>query len=203
LLMNQRIRYSPHTFLGAKFDDLFAGKLNGINSDGVYDHWNQNLKRFGGVLNCDTLRRMDFVTKLTDNHLFKCDRASMMESLEVRVPFLDEFLLDNLLPIDASELVKEGDLKSVLKDLASKYLPLEVWNRPKHGFNVPLSEYMANQWEDTVENLLDWGEGNLDIFDFGYLRNLQMKNKNGKHISRALWSPVCFIAWVKAHPIRI
>ena len=38
-------------------------------------------------------------------------------------------------------------LRQALKDL----LPLDVVNRPKHGFNVPIDHWLKNEWSDMIE----------------------------------------------------
>ena len=49
-------------------------------------------------LDSDVLMRTDLETYLSENCLVKTDRASMLASLEVRVPYLDEIVLDRILP---------------------------------------------------------------------------------------------------------
>ena len=54
--------------------------------------------------------RTDLETYLSENCLVKTDRASMLASLEVRVPYLDEAVLDRLLPLPAQEKLRGGQL---------------------------------------------------------------------------------------------
>src|SRR4029077_10014041 len=114
--------------------------------------------------------RADLQTYLSENCLVKTDRASMLASLEVRVPYLDELVLDRILPLRAGRKIVKGQLKALLKPLARRLLPREVWDRPKHGFNVPLETRLAGSWNPLVEEALDWGEHNLPVFNYPYLR---------------------------------
>ena len=115
-------------------------------------------------------------TYLSENCLVKTDRASMLASLEVRVPFLDELLLDQILPLHANRKIVNGTLKALLMPIARRLLPSQVWDRPKHGFHVPLDRFLSGIWRPAVETALDWGESHVDLFDYRYLRRLHAIN---------------------------
>lgn len=83
-------------------------------------------KDLGFVLPNDMLKKMDF--------------ASMQHSLELRTPFLDHRLIESALGLENQFLIDQGRRKKVLYDLFCKELPSNVWNRPKHGFEVPLQK---------------------------------------------------------------
>ena len=123
----------------------------------------------------------------------------MLASLEVRVPFLDELILDRILPLPAEQKIRDGQLKSLLLPIARRLLPREVWDRPKHGFNVPLDVRLAGAWRPAVEIALDWGERYLDLFDYRYLWRLHKINIKEGGISGELWNPFVLLAWAMAH----
>jgi len=93
-----------------------------------------------------------------------------------------------------------GTLKALLQPLARRLLPREVWDRPKHGFNVPIGARLAKEWGPALESALEWGEANLRIVDYRYLRRLQAINLSSAAIGNELWNPFVFIAWSMAHP---
>jgi asparagine synthase (glutamine-hydrolysing) len=163
-----------------------------------FDPWHQRAQRYGGHLDTDTLMRTDLETYLSENCLVKTDRASMLASLEVRVPFLDESILDRILPLPASHKIINGKLKALLLPIAQRLLPSEVWNRPKHGFNVPVDVRLAGTWRSAVERVLEWGKTHVDFFDYGYLRRIHEINLTGGGISGELWNPFVFLAWAMA-----
>jgi asparagine synthase (glutamine-hydrolysing) len=127
----------------------------------------------------------------------------MLASLEVRVPYLDEMILDRVLPLAADDKIPDGRLKALLMPIARRLLPSEVWDRPKHGFTVPVDVRLAGAWRPAVEAALDWGEGNLDLFDYRYLRRLHKINLSEGGIGRELWNPFVFLAWSMSHPFRL
>ena len=142
--------------------------------------------------------RTDLETYLSENCLVKTDRASMLASLEVRVPFLDEMVLDRILPLPNTAKIQNVQLKALLMPLCRRLLPREVWDRPKHGFNVPLDVRLAGAWRPAVEAALDWGERHLDLFDYRYLWRLHQINLREGNISGELWNPFVLLAWSMA-----
>ena len=80
---------------------------------------NESRRKYGDQLDADVLMRTDLQTYLSENCLVKTDRASMLASLEVRVPFLDELLLDRILPLRADKKIVDGQLKALLLPIAS------------------------------------------------------------------------------------
>ena len=160
--------------------------------------WEACAARYGSKPDMDMLMRTDLETYLSDNCLIKTDRASMLASLEVRVPYLDEMILDRILPLPATSKIFDGQLKALLMPIARRLLPQEVWNRPKHGFTVPLDLKLSRSWRPAVEVALDWGEANVDFFDYAYLRKLHEINLQSGGVDREFWNPFVFLAWSMA-----
>jgi asparagine synthase (glutamine-hydrolysing) len=164
-----------------------------------FEPWERRARRYGETFDMDVLMRADLETYLSENCLVKTDRASMLASLEVRVPYLDEIILDRILPLPSCSKIPNGQLKALLMPLARRLLPREVWDRPKHGFTVPVGVRLAGGWRPALEAALDWGEKNLKFFDYRYLRRLHKINLSEGGIHRELWNPFVFIAWSMAH----
>jgi asparagine synthase (glutamine-hydrolysing) len=163
--------------------------------------WQQRARRYGGGFDKDVLMRADLETYLSENCLVKTDRASMLASLEVRVPFLDETVIEPLLPVPADLKIVNGQLKSLLMPIVRRLLPREVWDRPKHGFNIPYGPRLSGAWKPALEAALDWGESNVDLFDYRYLRRLQAINAKQGGLGMELWNPFVFLTWSMAHAV--
>jgi asparagine synthase (glutamine-hydrolysing) len=163
-----------------------------------FEPWRRVAARYGDRIDSDFLMRADLRTYLSENCLVKTDRASMLASLEVRVPFLDELILDRILPIHANRKIVDGTLKALLLPIARRLLPRQVWDRLKHGLDVPLHRFLAGIWRPAVEMTLDWGKSNVDHFDYGYLWKLHRRNISYGGIGRELWNPFVFLAWAMA-----
>jgi asparagine synthase (glutamine-hydrolysing) len=168
-----------------------------------FEPWNRVAVRYGDNVTMDSLMRTDLETYLSENCLVKTDRASMLASLEVRVPYLDELLLDRFLPLPAEKKIVDGTLKALLKPLAKRLLPRQVWDRPKHGFNAPVSRLLARQWRPAMESVLEWGRGNVTLFNYDYLNRLHAINRAEGGIDRELWNPFVTLAWMMRHSLRV
>src|SRR5215813_3966152 len=74
--------------------------------ENYFEPWERRARRYGTGFDMDVVMRADLETYLSENCLVKTDRASMLASLEVRVPYLDETVLDRILPIPAQEKLR-------------------------------------------------------------------------------------------------
>ena len=169
---------------------------------GYFEPWERVAKRYADRIDMDVLMRADLSTYLSENCLVKTDRASMLASLEVRVPYLDELILDCILPLHANRKIVDGTLKTLLMPIVRRLLPNEVWDRPKHGFHVPLDRFLSGIWRSAIETALDWGEAQVHLFDYGYLRSLHARNISTGGIGRELWNPFVFLAWAMARSLK-
>lgn len=165
--------------------------------------WQARANRYGTGFDTDVVMRADLETYLSENCLVKTDRASMLASLEIRVPYLDETVLDRILPLPAQVKISRGKLKALLMPIAKRLLPRPVWDRPKQGFGVPYGIRLSGGWGSALEAALSWGESNLEIFDYAYLRKLQRINTSRGRAGMALWNPFVFLSWSMAHSVRL
>jgi hypothetical protein len=80
--------------------------------------------------------------------------------------------------------------------------PIAVWDRPKHGFHVPLDRFVSSDQLSALESALDWREAHVDLFDYRNLRSLHAQNLSIA-IGRELWNPFVLLAWAMADPRSI
>jgi len=92
--------------------------------------------------------------ELPNDFLFKVDTASMRESLEVRVPMLDEDLFAFGLSLPHRLKVRGRTCKVVLRAVARRRLPLEVVNKPKHGFGLPVDTWVEADFKARLQDAL-------------------------------------------------
>ncbi len=92
-----------------------------------------------------------YKTYLQDDILFKVDRASMYNSLEVRAPFLDRDVVDFVTALPRSYKQQGRQTKYILKKLFRGRLPDEVLFRPKKGFGLPLPQWLRKELKPMVE----------------------------------------------------
>ena len=92
---------------------------------------------------------------LPGDFLFKVDMASMKESLEVRVPMLDEKLFAFGLSLPHDLKVQGRTCKKVLRAVAERRLPPSVANKPKMGFGIPVDKWVDQDFKERLrDNLL-------------------------------------------------
>jgi asparagine synthase (glutamine-hydrolysing) len=145
---------------------------------------------------------LDTLTYLPDDILVKVDRASMAVALEVRAPLLDHRVLEFAWRLPLALKMQGGVGKLVLRKLLSRYVPPELFERPKTGFGVPLYRWLRGPLRDWAENLLDERRLEQD----GYLkprpiRKVWQSFLAGKsewaYGGELLWSVLMFQAWLE------
>ena len=162
--------------------------------------WLRLARTFDDPITSDALMRADLWTYLSENCLVKTDRASMAHSLEVRVPMLGNPVVDLILPQPA--VVKlGGGMKAVLKTLSKKYLPEQVWNRPKHGFSVPLRSYFENDWRQTCEQLVNDCEKITPILNSADVKRRWSNVLVGREDQRTMYTLIVLLGWLSTHPV--
>lgn len=93
---------------------------------------------------------------LPNDYLVKVDIASMMNSLEVRCPFLDYRLMEFTASLPSYLKLRFINFKYILKKMILKYnlLPARLLNRKKMGFAIPVSDWIRNELADLVNDIL-------------------------------------------------
>jgi asparagine synthase (glutamine-hydrolysing) len=92
----------------------------------------------------------DFDVNLFSDLLVKMDIATMVNSLEGRSPFLCKDLLEYAPSMPDKYKINGGTTKYLLRTLAKKYLPSELINQPKRGFEIPLKSWVNNELKDVI-----------------------------------------------------
>ena len=132
---------------------------------------------------------------LAEDILKKVDLASMLNSLEARVPFLDHRLVPLVLSLPERYKVRRLTTKWLLKSIASRYLPGRIVRRPKRGFTVPISRWIrqSEMIRDVLTQASYYNHGLLDRpFVHGLLdAHLDRKADN----ARQLWMVFVFNHW--------
>ena len=91
---------------------------------------------------------------LPGDFLFKVDTASMKESLEVRVPMLDEDLFAFGLSLPHRLKVKARECKRVLRGIAGRWLPKDIASKPKKGFGIPVDGWVDGDFRRKLKETL-------------------------------------------------
>ena len=141
--------------------------------------------------------RCDLRLYLPEDILAKVDAMSMATSLEARVPYLDNDVVDLALAIPSELKVRGGDRKWILKRAFAGALPAAVLKRGKEGFSMPMKHWLAHEWNPLMHELLSprslAAEG---LFDARYVGQLMREHETGTHNhSHLLWALMVFQLW--------
>ena len=118
--------------------------------------WEYSLPKKSSRIERLSAHATEVLTRLTlpNDFLFKVDTASMKESLEVRVPMLDEDLFDFGLSLPYDCKVKGRQCKRVLRQVAMNRLPLAVANKAKRGFAIPVDSWAEPDFKRSLLDVL-------------------------------------------------
>ena len=123
---------------------------------------------------------------LQDNMLVKVDRASMMNSLEVRVPLLDHEVVEFAARIPAKFKYRNTQSKYILKRMAEHHLPNEIVYREKKGFGIPIAKWLKKELKTQFDDMVENSELCEHLFDSDYLLKLQDDHLNNRKDNRKL-----------------
>lgn len=126
-----------------------------FNSD-AFANIQSSLRFFGDYKADKDWEPKDFIThdKLfyqPNEMLKKADRMTMANSVEGRAPFVAPGILNLAEQLPFELLIKNDQLKWVLRQAFQDLLPDDIVNRPKHGFNVPIDHWLKHEWAHLVE----------------------------------------------------
>jgi asparagine synthase (glutamine-hydrolysing) len=137
---------------------------------------------------------LDFYSNLPDCFLVKVDRASMASSLEVRVPLLDHRVVEFSRQVPDAFYCRQGH-KHMLKKVLERYVPRQLWERPKKGFGVPLAQWFRGDLRQFLHDSL------FVHRDVPFINHMAVQRMFDDHQSgrldnaRMLWSLLSLAMW--------
>jgi len=142
---------------------------------------------------------------LLDYILVKVDRCSMMNSLEVRAPFLDRSLVEYVFALPSQNKIRGLRRKYLLKKALRGILPAQIINRKKRGFLIPSALWLKKTLRPIVEEmfspkrLIEQG-----LFRPEVIAELVRSHERGVADHRKeLWSMLVLQLWLSQNKYRI
>jgi asparagine synthase (glutamine-hydrolysing) len=154
------------------------------------------LPQGGGLVG--SMMLADTLGYLTDDILVKVDRAAMAASLETRVPLLDPEVYRLAWSLPLGLKVSGGVGKVVLRRLLASLLPVELVDRAKTGFDLPLGDWLRGPLRPWADDLL----APATLRRQGYLDLRQVRDVWADHLggrsshTAELWNLLMFQAWL-------
>ena len=139
----------------------------------------------------------DLNSYLPDDILTKVDRASMLNSLEVRSPLLNHDLVEFMFKLPNQYKYNIFSNKILFKKLAHSCIPKKLLHRKKEGFSIPIENLIRTDLKDWIYEILS--RKNLSkhgLFDNDYVMHLLNEHINGnKNNSYRIWYLFMFQSW--------
>lgn len=157
----------------------------------------------------------DPITKINNFDLFfylpgqlltKIDRTSMMNSLEVRSPFLDTKLVEYVYNLPTKFKFSKDQNKIILKDILAEIFPKEFVYRRKQGFGAPVKNWLK---QNSIINLINTKLIDKQSIIYKYLDYNSIQNivrdfaQNKRNSEHRLWILLCLAIWFDQHKENI
>lgn len=191
-------------FMYAHFNNKEQKKLLQLNPNELSDiqmYWQNCVPESTSLLSRSM--RMDFLNYLPEDLLVKVDRAGMMNSLEIRAPFLDKHVVEFAFQYVPDSLkATERDRKIMLRRMARKLLPESFDFKRKQGFSLPLSSWLKKGvWREYFQDEL-LGDGQ-ELFDHKFIQQLFRGQDLGMNNSERLYGLLMIHLWMKSNNLSI
>lgn len=143
----------------------------------------------------------DACTYLPEDILALSDRLSMRHSLELRVPFVDDKVFEFCATIPADMKIKGQQKKYLLRKIAKKYLPDEIFSHRKQGFASPMAAWLRTDLREYVQESLSQSNINKHgILNFKYVQGLIDQHQTRRELNdRKIFAILMFQKWCDAY----
>jgi asparagine synthase (glutamine-hydrolysing) len=150
------------------------------------------------------LRRMrvvDMKTYLADCLMPKVDVATMAHGLEARAPLLDHEILRFALALPDQWVSDATTGKRILRAVLDRYLPASLFDRPKQGFDMPLSDWFTRELKPLISRLPQ----SESLIGSGWFRSDGLRQLVDEHLAGRrdhgdrLYNFLILEEWLKVH----
>lgn len=171
-------------------------------TSGEADHRKaQILKNIRSPETLNDILYTDMQLVLVGDMLQKVDAMSMANGLEVRTPFLDHHLVEFGFGLNDSFKISKKIRKRILKESYRNMLPTALYERPKHGFEVPLRQWFITALRSEIENKYLHSDFIEQQQIFNPEKVEQLKNRlfssHPGDIQQPIWAMIVFQHWWK------
>lgn len=166
-------------------------------SNNNIEQFNYYRKNLNEIKSLNDYRDIDRRLSLEGALLVKVDRASMLNSIECRSPFLNKEILNFTTQLPESYLLKGWNKKYLLKESFKKYFPNGFLEKSKQGFAVPVGDWLKTSFKNELLAYIDYDFlVKQNIFKFDLISKLVNDHLNSVNDnSYRVWTFYCFQKW--------
>ncbi|MCU0364189.1 MAG: asparagine synthase (glutamine-hydrolyzing) [Ignavibacteriaceae bacterium] len=182
-------------------DGLFRDKVLPEGAgDLILDSWKDLEALIEKTDDLGGFQYLEIRSSLPDELLMYGDKLSMAHSLEVRVPYLDQKIVEYVERLPADYKIRFGNRKWIHKQVCSDYLPKQIINRKKRGFAVNVvdkwfKESLSNEFDGM---LLDESSRMYEFLEPKEIQSLYKDHTNGKADNhKILFSLIVLEKWMR------
>jgi asparagine synthase (glutamine-hydrolysing) len=167
-----------------------------------YKEFDQRFSRLDPV---QKMLYTDLSVLLPDTFLEKVDKATMAQSIEVRVPFLDTDLTNYIIGLPSNLKVRGFQKKWILKRALRGIVPDRVLDGRKTGFGVPYEYWLRSSLSKFMKStLLDHRISSLNMFDRNELERAISQHISGeRNYGFLLWKALNLALWIEEYAIAV
>jgi asparagine synthase (glutamine-hydrolysing) len=159
----RRMRETPLAVVPRTFSHDAVMQLLGCDYREDADPVIETAREWVGLDPVSHMMAADRETYLAEDILTKVDRMSMAHALEVRSPLLDYRIVEFAARLPLQAKIDGFTTKSILRQVASRYVPQDILRRSKYGFQVPLGEWFKGRLKEwAYQRLMDRTHGFMD-----------------------------------------
>lgn len=184
------------------FSDTFLRAVDNNATEGIA------ARHFDMLADADALDRhlyMDMKLTITDNDLRKVTRMCDLAHVRVRYPMLDHQIIDFCFLIPTQlKLKNTSGLRYIFKEAFGELLPEEILKKTKHGFGLPISNWLRDNDEikqfayDLLFDTRHLQRGYFKESFVSSLWKLQLEDKT-PYYGGIVWNMLMLEAWHKVH----
>jgi asparagine synthase (glutamine-hydrolysing) len=148
---------------------------------------------------------VDMLIVLPDIYLEKVDRASMANGLEVRVPLLDNEVVNLVLGETGEAKIPYGRKKWLLRQALRGVVPDAILDAPKRGFDVPFATWLGTSLRESFMDHLEWHTRQYpEVLEANAVRKMfrECVEYRGRH-APIMWKVLNFMIWSRQKNVRI
>jgi len=182
--------------------NLFSGEIRSVLTDPEGDEFlRAHLLETDDQDLLDRVAGLDIEGYLPEYQLAYIDRMSMAQSLEVRSPLCDFDLVQFVSSLPASYRLRGGKSKYIFKEVAKRWIPAEIAERKKVGFDSPIGQWFKGELRGFLMRFLS----RENLQRSGLLNPETVQELIGDHLagrrdySLQLWSILALEAWYRMY----